>query len=97
MSDKNPNNENVQSLPVKEAQEDSQVEQKTEDAVETSEEPVEVQEESVEETSVVEPVEEVQEDRSAFNCLPCGGDGIVEGGRLRQGELCSNCLGSGKV
>lgn len=30
------------------------------------------------------------EDRSAFNCVPCGGDGLVGN------TLCEQCEGSGK-
>lgn len=50
----------------------------------------------VEETIVSAlPVEEVSEDRSAYNCPTCKGEGLVPSGtRL---VLCSECIGRGKV
>ncbi len=37
------------------------------------------------------------EDRSAFNCVPCKGLGLVENLEGTLGKICSNCNGTGKV
>lgn len=39
---------------------------------------------------------EEAEDRSAFNCPTCKGEGIVIGG-FNKHEKCPDCLGTGKV
>ena len=39
-----------------------------------------------------EEVNEVVNDRSAFNCKPCGGSGL-----LKNGSICFTCKGRGKV
>lgn len=46
----------------------------------------------------VSPVEEpaLPEDRSAFNCKPCGGEGLI-GDPAGQHEFCVACNGTGKV
>ncbi|HEX9060840.1 MAG TPA: hypothetical protein VF941_11730 [Clostridia bacterium] len=66
--------------------------------VETIEEqPEAVQESQPVEETAAEPVLEAQpaapiEDRSAFNCINCRGEGL-----LSQTELCPICNGTGKV
>lgn len=40
----------------------------------------------------VEGEESVKEDRAAFNCQPCGGEGL-----LPNGKVCDTCHGTGKV
>lgn len=37
-------------------------------------------------------VKEVKKDRSAFNCLPCSGLGM-----LPNGNICQECKGKGKI
>jgi hypothetical protein len=41
------------------------------------------------------PVEEAP-DRRHFNCIPCGGDGLVKNG-WKVDEVCPSCQGTGKV
>ncbi len=41
------------------------------------------------------PVEEAP-DRRHFNCIPCGGDGLVKNG-WQVDEVCPSCQGTGKV
>lgn len=40
---------------------------------------------------------ESEEDRSAFNCGSCGGEGLVWHDGVKRHERCSACGGSGKV
>lgn len=35
--------------------------------------------------------EEVEDDRSAFNCDSCAGEGLVDG------KVCTKCAGTGKI
>lgn len=45
-----------------------------------------------EETSQVQH-EEVHEDRSAYNCTDCKGEGLIS----QNGIICATCHGTGKV
>jgi DnaJ-class molecular chaperone len=42
-------------------------------------------------SKLVEQIEPV-EDRSAFNCKPCAGEGLID-----ENTVCPNCQGTGKV
>lgn len=52
-------------------------------------------------TEVVEEVknadEEVEEDRSAFNCGTCRGEGLIWHEGAKRHERCPSCGGTGKV
>lgn len=59
----------------------------------SKEEPKKV--EVVQEAPIEKPV--TVEDRSAFNCKACKGEGMVFTTQRPQGEICTVCLGTGKV
>jgi DnaJ-class molecular chaperone len=46
---------------------------------------------------IEEPVEQSEEDRSAFNCGNCEGSGLVWHAGAKRDEKCPSCGGTGKV
>jgi DnaJ-class molecular chaperone len=45
----------------------------------------------------VQAADQVAEDRSAYNCQTCNGDGLVYHAGAFRHERCPNCGGTGKV